>query len=84
MGYREFEDGLGRRWRVWSTVPSVPRTLTSGFEHGWLTFEAGDDLRRYAPIPSDWCEMSAEALELLCSKARPATTRHTPPRGPGS
>lgn len=81
MAYREFVDSQGREWRVWSTVPSAPRALTSGFERGWLTFESGHELRRHAPIPEGWSELSVQRLELLCRSATPATTRHTPPRG---
>lgn len=81
MATREFTDRQGRSWRVWSTVPSLPRALSPDFEGGWLTFEAGDDRRRYAPIPPQWTEFSDERLELLCRAAKQATTRQTPPRG---
>lgn len=74
-------DRQGRSWRVWSTIPTVPRALSPAFEGGWLTFEAGDDLRRYAPIPPHWTDLSDDRLEILCRAATPATTRRTPPRG---
>lgn len=72
MAYREFVDGRGKAWRVWSTTPSAPRALSSGFEHGWLTFEAKDELRRYAPIPAGWGELDDRRLERLCQAAQPA------------
>lgn len=81
MPSREFVDRQGRRWRVWSTIPSLPRALSPEFEQGWLTFEGEGELRRSAPIPPDWTEMSDTRLELLCRTARPTSARRTPPRG---
>lgn len=72
MAYREFVDADGREWRVWSTTPSAPRALSSGFEHGWLTFETEDELRRCAPIPTGWDDLSDDGLERLCEAAQPA------------
>ena len=80
MAYREFVDRAGKTWRVWSTTPSMPRALGRGLEEGWLTFEAEDERRRYAPIPTDWGELGDERLELFCRMAQPVT-RRTPPRG---
>lgn len=81
MPVREFVDHQGRAWRVWSTVPSVPSAITAGYEQGWLTFQAGDELRRYAPIPAGWEQLSDERLDVLCRVAESAATRLTPPRG---
>lgn len=81
MPTREFIDGQGRTWRVWSTVPSIPRALSPEFEQGWLTFETDGEVRRYAPIPIDWTEISDTRLELLCRSAVLRTPRRTPPRG---
>lgn len=81
MPTRTFADRQGRTWRVWSTIPSLPRALRPQFEHGWLTFETVGEVRRCAPIPPDWLEFSDARLELLCRSATAATLRRTPPNG---
>ena len=74
MAYREFVDGSGQSWRVWSTVPSTGSRLRGGFGQGWLTFERinADNtlpLRRLVPIPADWESAAEGQLELLCREA---------------
>jgi hypothetical protein len=75
MAYREFVDSRDVVWRVWSTVPADGGHLHGGFQHGWLTFECGSELRRLTPIPDDWEYESAERLEALCQDARDVKRR---------
>lgn len=75
MAYREFTDSRGNVWRVWSTVPTTASGLSGGFARGWLTFNSGERLRRLAPIPTDWEEVSAQRLEMLCAEAQDVARR---------
>ena len=75
MAYREFVDSRDVVWRVWSTVPSDGGHLHGGFQHGWLTFEGGNELRRLTPIPSGWETAPREHLEHLCRDARDVKRR---------
>jgi hypothetical protein len=72
MPFREFDDAVGARWVVWSTIPSNGVALSSGMEDGWLTFEGSGDRRRLAPIPEGWAELQDVRLELLLKMAVPA------------
>ena len=45
--------------------------LTSGLRDGWLCFDAGGDRRRLTPIPADWEDCPANALERYCRLAAP-------------
>jgi hypothetical protein len=73
MPLREFDDRLGRRWRVWDTVPA--RTEAMGdFREGWLTFDSGTDRRRLAPVPARWSEFPEERLILLLEVAHAGHT----------
>jgi hypothetical protein len=70
MGYREFVDSRAIVWKVWSTVPVAGAVLTPAMKSGWLTFESRTrSLRRLAPVPDDWEQLSAEQLEHLCAEA---------------
>jgi hypothetical protein len=76
MGSRIFNDRAGVLWTVWDVVPgthaATPRqlsTLPEGMSGGWLCFESQAGKRRLYPIPPDWEELSAEALEHLCRTA---------------
>ena len=80
MAVREFVDSNGVRWRVWNTRPSRGEMLSGEYEHGWLTFESADSLRRCTPIPLDWETASAEQLERMCLDA-PETRRSSANRG---
>jgi hypothetical protein len=55
--------------------------LPESFRQGWLVFESGDELRRVAPIPEKWEELSTEELRLRCHNAvgAPRRTRSTEP-----
>lgn len=70
MGYREFIDSVGMVWKVWNTVPLAGAVLGSEMQNGWLTFESMTcSLRRLTPVPDDWQLLSADKLEVLCTKA---------------
>lgn len=77
MPYREFDDGQGRRWRVWDTYPQSFTTSSAqlpGFGAGWLTFEAlGSDTatekRRLAPVPAEWAQVDEPGLREMLGGA---------------
>jgi len=46
--------------------------VSRGFENGWLCFSSGPQIRRLAPIPSEWNTADAEQLELWAGAASPA------------
>jgi hypothetical protein len=79
MANKDFKDGADMNWRVWNTVPISGAVINPGFEKGWLTFESeGGALRRLAPIPPGWDQLSPERLiELL--RAASEVPRHTGP-----
>jgi hypothetical protein len=78
MSYREVQDGHGRLWQVWNTVPtSVAGALAEGFAAGWLTFECEEEKRRLAPIPEGWEHAADEHLLALLRDAQPV---HRPNR----
>jgi hypothetical protein len=53
--------------------------LTSEMKDGWLTFESvASRLRRLAPVPENWDQLSGEQLEQLCNQA--SEVRHAAPR----
>ena len=79
MATRDFRDGNGLSWRVWSTVPISGAVINAGFDKGWLTFESATGaLRRLAPVPAGWEDVSNERLDLLC-RAATEVPRHTGP-----
>ena len=81
MGYREFIDSLGMMWKVWNTVPLAGAVLQGEMKDGWLSFESlADSLRRLAPVPENWEQLSAEQLERLCAQAS-EVRRKTPTSG---
>jgi len=70
---RVFDDIRGKRWQAFA-VHASSATLEHGglpeaFRNGWLVFEAADEVRRVAPIPEKWEELSSDRLGLLCHKA---------------
>jgi hypothetical protein len=79
MASRQFEDAAGMAWRVWNTVPISGAVINPGFEKGWLTFESEHGaLRRLAPVPAGWEDLSDERLEVLLNTAT-EVPRHTGP-----
>ena len=74
--HRIFDDIRGKRWHVFAVHPSVATTervaLPETFRQGWLSFKSNDEMRRVAPIPDKWEELSIDDLRLLCHRAGPA------------
>jgi hypothetical protein len=71
-------ESTGRQWTVFAVRPSAPRgrsVLRPGYADGWLSFDAGDETRRVAPIPQGWERLSDSALLSLCAEAEPARPR---------
>jgi hypothetical protein len=56
-------------WKVWATYPTVGKNYSSGFEEGWLTFEANGERCRLAPIPARWDTADERKLRLLLKAA---------------
>jgi hypothetical protein len=77
--HRIFDDIRGKRWHAFAVHPSsatVGRAaLPESFRQGWLVFESIDEMRRVAPIPDKWQELSIDDLRLLCHKAGAAPKR---------
>jgi hypothetical protein len=79
MASRLFDDGVGMKWRVWSTVPISGAVINPGFDKGWLTFESDEGaLRRLAPIPEGWEDLSEMRLVGLLQRSN-EVPRHTGP-----
>lgn len=85
IGHRIFEDIRGKRWHAFA-VQSSPTTaeraaLPDSFRQGWLVFESSDELRRVAPIPERWEELSTDDLRELCYRAESSPRRTGPLEG---
>jgi hypothetical protein len=76
---RVFDDIRGKRWHAFAVHPSsvtVERAaLPDSFLQGWLSFESSDEIRRVAPIPDKWEDLSIDDLRQLCHKAGTAPKR---------
>lgn len=82
VAHRVFEDIRGKRWHAFA-VQSSPTTaersaLPDSFRQGWLVFESVDELRRVAPIPERWEELTTDDLRQLCHQAESAPRRTGP------
>jgi hypothetical protein len=81
-GTRDLQDSRGVRWSVFAVHPSAASggraPLREHFRDGWLAFDAGDETRRIAPIPTDWRALSDADLLTLCEQAEPAPRRARP------
>jgi len=77
--HRIFDDIRGRRWHAFAVHPSTATTervaLPEAYRKGWLSFKSNDEIRRVAPIPDKWEELSIDDLRLLCYRAGVTTTR---------
>ena len=76
---RVFDDIRGKRWRAFAVYPSsatVERAaLPEAYRKGWLSFESSDEMRRVAPIPENWGDLSIDELQQLCHGAGSAPKR---------
>jgi hypothetical protein len=76
---REFDDARGVRWMVFAVYPSSARVARAGlreqFQEGWLAFDSGVEIRRLAPIPTDWYDLPIEALDEACQRAEVSPKR---------
>lgn len=80
MALRNFTDSQGQVWRVWNVVPQYASShdedaMTPGLQGGWLCFENGGEKRRLSPIPAEWENAAADALEGWCRAASAVTQR---------
>jgi len=84
--HRIFDDIRGKRWQVFAVHPSAATTervaLPESFRQGWLSFKSDDEMRRVAPIPDKWEELSIDDLRLLCHRAGAAPKRANPNEAP--
>jgi hypothetical protein len=71
---REFT-ASGVKWTAIAVRPSTSTTLAAPYQGGWLSFDSGDETRRYAPIPENWSALSEEELQRLCELAKVAPRR---------
>jgi hypothetical protein len=87
---RVFEDIKGKRWHAFAVYPehaaTEPVALPEAYRQGWLTFRSENELRRVAPLPRNWIELSTDELRELCHNApvaQPLEERAKPPRSSG-
>jgi hypothetical protein len=75
---RRFTDVRGIKWEVWDVLASdIPNDhgpdptevehsrVALELAHGWLCFQAGEDRRRFAPIPPAWDELPDGVLRVM-------------------
>ena len=80
MAHRTFRDRSGLEWQVWDVIPS--KFVGATLDGGWLTFLAGDDKRRLAPVPLYWLSASEDELVTLLESAKAVNLRAaSPPAG---
>jgi hypothetical protein len=60
-----------RQARESAGIPADPRhsPVSPGREHGWLTFQSGEEKRRLSPIPPDWSTASDAELRRFLARA---------------
>ena len=78
MALREYTDGRGTRWTVWSVSSEAlhPATRSEAFlrqfSSGWLCFESDSgEKRRLIDYPEGWESLPDAALATLCDAAVP-------------
>lgn len=71
--HRVFDDFRGKRWHAFAVYPefanSEPTALPEAYQKGWLAFRSEQEMRRVAPLPSNWNDLSIDELRELCHKA---------------
>jgi hypothetical protein len=70
VALREYKDGEGVTWRVWSVSPSAisetgETVLPGDYQTGWLCFDSGAEKRRLTPVPQSWEKRSERELDVL-------------------
>jgi len=73
---RRAERRLGEGEGPWA--PGV----AAGLAQGWLTFDAGTERRRLAPVPPAWEGLGDDELAALCHAATPASSSGPAATGP--
>lgn len=77
--HRVFDDVTGKRWHAFavrsSSTTSGRAGLPESFRNGWLVFDSPDEVRRVAPIPEGWVDLSIDELRHLCERAVSAPKR---------
>lgn len=58
---------------MWDVIPNSYVGVT--LDGGWLTFLAGEDKRRLAPVPLYWVSASDVELSALLESAKPVGVR---------
>ena len=58
---------------MWDVMPTSAVGVT--LDGGWLTFLAGEDKRRLAPVPLYWLNASEAELTVLLQTAKPVGAR---------
>jgi hypothetical protein len=79
MALREFNDTLGREWRVWDVKQESIHPATRAEDYmrdyldGWLAFESvdGEAKCRLSPIPAKWEDAEREQLLTWLHRAEP-------------
>lgn len=61
---------------MWDVIPS--KFVGATLDGGWLTFLAGDDKRRLAPVPLYWLSASEAELGTLLDSAKAVNLRGGP------
>ncbi|MEX2178880.1 MAG: hypothetical protein WD801_09235 [Gemmatimonadaceae bacterium] len=74
---KTFRDSENCEWTVFEVRRQVgvhgdTSYLPSGFNEGWLCFEAESAKRRLVRYPERWRELADEDLERLLAEAQPA------------
>jgi hypothetical protein len=75
MAVRDFVDANGVSWRVWPVTPEALQPKTAAEDYlgdygdGWLCFESTGERRRLPRYPTDWENLSDEALCTLLNAA---------------
>lgn len=70
--HRVFDDSRGKQWHAFAVQASRTAagrsSLPASFQNGWLVFDSPDEVRRIAPIPDRWMELSTDQLRRLCER----------------
>ena len=67
---------------MWDVMPTTTVGVT--LDGGWLTFLAGEDKRRLAPVPLYWLNASEAELAGLLETAKPVGKRSDTPSSAGA